>query len=85
MGPMQAIMSGVITIFFYAMVIAAVWKLFQVATDLGEIKTMLAEMRRTASVPEPKPISSAPGFRRPRPQSWPAQFRSNPQKLSSAK
>jgi hypothetical protein len=57
-GPMQAIMSGVMTIFYYAMVIAAVWKLFQVATDLGEIKTMLAEMRRTASIPEAKPITS---------------------------
>jgi hypothetical protein len=58
-GPMQAIMSGVMTIFYYAMVIAAVWKLFQVATDLGEIKTMLAEMRRTASTPELKPLASS--------------------------
>jgi hypothetical protein len=59
-GPIQTITSGVITIFFYAMVIAAVWKLFQVATDLGEIKTMLAEMRRTASAPEPKPVAAPP-------------------------
>jgi hypothetical protein len=56
---MQAIMSGVMTIFYYAMVIAAVWKLFQVATDLGEIKTMLAEMRRTGSTLEPKPTAAA--------------------------
>ncbi len=53
---MQAIMSGVMTIFYYAMVIAAVWKLFQVATDLGEIKTMLAEMRRTQPAPAPLPV-----------------------------
>jgi hypothetical protein len=58
-GPMQAIMSGVMTIFYYAMVIAVVWKLFQVATDLGEIKTMLSEMRRTTALPEPKPIPPA--------------------------
>ena len=59
MGPMQAIMSGVMTIFYYAMVIAAVWKLFQVATDLGEIKTMLAEMRRTSPAAVMAPIAAA--------------------------
>jgi hypothetical protein len=52
-GPMQAILSGVITIFFYAMIIAAVWKLFQMATDLGEIKTLLADISRN------KPIGAA--------------------------
>jgi hypothetical protein len=71
---MQAIMSGVMTIFFYAMVIAAVWKLFQVASDLGEIKTLLNEMRRTvptpvapptqavaaATVPAPPPVMAGP-------------------------
>jgi hypothetical protein len=46
-GPIPAILSGVMTIFYYGMVIAAVWKLFQVATDLGEIKTILAEMQRS--------------------------------------
>jgi len=62
-GPMEAIMSGVMTIFYYAMVIAVVWKLFQVATDLGEIKTMLSEMRRTAIVPQVKPAE--PSFATP--------------------
>ena len=61
MGPMQAIMSGVITIFFYAMVIAAVWKLFQVATDLGEIKTLLQEMHRAGVASKPiEPATPAP-------------------------
>ena len=62
MGPMQAIMSGVMTIFYYAMVIAAVWKLFQVASDLGEIKTMLAELRRTtpAAVLPPVAVAATP-------------------------
>ena len=62
-GPMQAIMSGVMTIFFYAMVIAAVWKLFQVASDLGEIKTLLNEMRRTVPTPVAPPtqaVAAAP-------------------------
>jgi hypothetical protein len=50
---MQAILSGVISIFFYAMIIAAVWKLFQVASDLGEIKNLLIEMRRAKPIPPP--------------------------------
>jgi len=63
---MQAIMSGVITVFFYAMVIAAVWKLFLIATDLGEIKTLLADIRRNtagsapAAVVPAAPVASAP-------------------------
>jgi len=55
-------MSGVMTIFFYAMMIAAVWKLFQMASDLGEIKTLLADIRRHTSGQEMKPgdaVSSA--------------------------
>jgi hypothetical protein len=55
---MQAIMSGVMTIFFYAMVIAAVWKLFQAATDLSEIKKLLIEMRRTTPIPVPPPVQA---------------------------
>lgn len=51
MGPMQAVMSGVITIVFYAMVIAAVWKLFMMAADLGEIKTLLTDIRRNTTGP----------------------------------
>lgn len=51
MGPMQAIMSGVITIMFYAMVIAAVWKLFLMAGDLSEIKTLLTDIRRNTAGP----------------------------------
>jgi hypothetical protein len=65
-GPMEAIMSGVMTIFLYAMVVALVWKLFQVAADLSEIKTLLTEMRRTAppakpaETPVPSPIQAGP-------------------------
>jgi hypothetical protein len=48
---MQAIMSGVITIMFYALVIAAVWKLFLMAGDLSEIKTLLSDIRRNTATP----------------------------------
>jgi hypothetical protein len=59
-GPMQAIMSGVITIFFYAMVIAAVWKLFQMAGDVSEIKTLLTEIRRNPASPAAAAPTPAP-------------------------
>jgi hypothetical protein len=61
MGAMQAIMSGVVMIFFYGMVVAAVWKLFEVAKDLREIKTLLLEIRRTPPAPKPvEPAAPAP-------------------------
>jgi hypothetical protein len=58
-GPMQAIMSGVMTIFYYAMIIALVWKVFQVSADLGEIKTLLTEISRTPVTPAVKPVEEA--------------------------
>jgi hypothetical protein len=42
------------------MVIAAVWKLFQVATDLGDIKKLLKEMRRETPIPAARPVEIAP-------------------------
>ncbi len=68
MGPMQAILSGVISIFYYAMVIALLWKIFQMATDLSEIKAILADIRRNAAggakpaeapLPAPAPVAIA--------------------------
>jgi hypothetical protein len=50
-GPMQAVMQGVITIFFYAMVIAAVWKLFMMAADIGEIRKLLTDIRSNTAPP----------------------------------
>jgi hypothetical protein len=47
------------TMFSYAMVFAALWKLFQVASDLSEIKTLLTEMHRTAPAPAPLPVVAA--------------------------
>ena len=62
MGPMQAIMQGVITIFFYGMVIAAVWKLFMMAGDLTEMKTILSDIRRNTANPAAaaSPVPAAP-------------------------
>lgn len=82
MGPMQAIMSGVMTIFYYSIVIAAVWKLFQVATDLGEIKTMLSEMHRTTILPLVKPVE--PSFATPSAAPPLPQVMAGPISLASA-
>ena len=60
MGMVQALMSTVMAIFFYALVIAAVWKLFQISTDLGEIKTLLANANRPAPAVKPVPAVVAP-------------------------
>ena len=58
MGPMQAILSGVMTIFFYAMVVALVWKVFQISTDLSEMKALLKEIRENPATPAVKPVTA---------------------------
>jgi hypothetical protein len=85
-GPMQAIMSGVMTIFYYAMVIAAVWKLFQVATDLAEIKTLLKENARPQAAPAPIPAAyaAAPYAAAPVQASAPPPMQAGPISLESA-
>jgi hypothetical protein len=57
-GAMEAIMSGVMTVFYYAMVIATVWKLFQLATDIGQIKALLIEMRSAQATPAARPMQA---------------------------
>ncbi len=56
MGPMQAILSSVMTIFFYALVIAAVWKIFQAAAELSEIKKLLTDIRQNTANPATRPV-----------------------------
>jgi hypothetical protein len=51
-----AIVSAAITLSLYVIVVAAVWKLFRIGDDLGEIKNMLADFRKT-SIVERRPIS----------------------------
>ena len=51
MGPMQAVMQGAITILFYAIIIAAVWKLFSMAAELAEIKAILKDIRSNPAAP----------------------------------
>ena len=58
MGPIEALMSGVMTVFFYALVVAAVWKIFQMVSELGEIKTILSDIRRNMASPAAKPAEA---------------------------
>jgi hypothetical protein len=46
MGPVQVIFSAFGSLVVYGLVIAAVYKLFQIATDLTEIKDALQEIKR---------------------------------------
>jgi hypothetical protein len=81
---MQAIMNGVITIFFYAMVIAAVWKLFLMAGDLSEIKTLLSDIRRNTAGPAVAPVVPAPAATSSAPAPAPPPILSRPMSLESA-
>lgn len=56
MGATQAISGSVMTIFFCAMVIAAVWKIFQATSELLEIKKLLVEIRHNTSSPIAQPV-----------------------------
>ena len=45
----QVLFSGVITIVAYAVIMSGVYKLFQIATMLGEIKDVLQDIKRHTS------------------------------------
>lgn len=56
MASMEGIMSGIMTLCFYAIVLAVTLKVYQMAADLGEIKTLLVELRRTSAPPAAKSL-----------------------------
>jgi hypothetical protein len=62
-GALPAIISFAMTLFSYAILLAAMWKLFQIASDLAEIKTLLANQRNIPAPPAPSyhPVAPAPG------------------------
>ena len=54
MFPIQALFTSLVTIMVYGIIIAAVFKLFQIGKDLGEIKDLLQDIKRnTQDVPPP--------------------------------
>ena len=46
MGPMQVVFSGLVTIIVYGVILFGVYKLFQIGSDVSEIKELLREIRR---------------------------------------
>lgn len=48
MGPAQVALSGIMTILVYSLILFAVFKIFQIATDLGEIKELLKDIKRNS-------------------------------------
>jgi len=46
--------SSVLTVLYYAVMIVAAWKLFQIVTELGEIKVILGDIRRYSVNPASK-------------------------------
>jgi hypothetical protein len=56
----QEIVSGMMTILFYLAVAVAAWKMYEISKELGEIKAILAELRRGAAPAAPAAPASGP-------------------------
>lgn len=48
MGPMQLVVSGLLTLILYSVALFAVYRIFQIGTDVSEIKELLREIKRYA-------------------------------------
>jgi len=59
LGPLQLAISGVLTILVYTVILFAVFKIFQIATDLGEIKELLKDIKRANEDHSPAALSQA--------------------------
>ena len=63
---MQAFVSSVITIVVYAVILAAVVKMFQIGKDLSEIKDLLQDIKRNTT----DYAASPPHAPAPEPMEW---------------
>ena len=59
MGPLSLAVSGVMTILVYSVIVFAVFKVFQIATDVGEIKELLKDIKRNSEDHSPASLSTA--------------------------
>ncbi len=57
-----AIISGLLTTVGYVVIFFGVYKLYQISTDIREIKDLVASARRVTSVAPPVPAVAAPVF-----------------------
>ena len=46
MGPVQVAVSGLVTLLVYSLLLFSAFKIFQIATELGEIKELLKDIKR---------------------------------------
>ena len=60
MGLISMAMGQLMTYLVLGIVVAGVMKLFQVATELGEIKDLLGEIKRSLSDAATRPVAAPP-------------------------
>ena len=48
MGPMQLVISGILTLIVYSMALFAVYRIFQMSNDVSEIKELLRQLKNHA-------------------------------------
>jgi hypothetical protein len=58
-GPLQVAISGIMTILVYTVILFGVFKIFQIATDLSEIKEVLKDIKRASEDHSPAALSTA--------------------------
>ena len=59
MGPLQATISGIMSILVYSLLLFAAFKVVQIATELGEIKELLKDIKRNTEDNSPAGLSAA--------------------------
>jgi hypothetical protein len=57
LGAFQVMIGGVLSIVFYSVVLAGLYKVFQITSELGEIKELLKDIKRNS---ESAPLLMAP-------------------------
>ena len=61
MGPMQLVISGLLTLIVYGIALFAVYRIFQISKDVAEIKEMVREIKRnTQDAPVARVAESTP-------------------------
>ena len=60
MGTFQFMVGGVISIVFYSVVLSGLYKVFQISTELGEIKELLKDIRRENASPVAPALRESP-------------------------
>jgi hypothetical protein len=59
LGPLQVAISGIMSVVVYTVILFAVFKIFQISTDLSEIKELLKDIKRNSEDHSPAAISQA--------------------------